>query len=283
MKDYSIGLYEKALPPELSWREKCAAAKACGYDFLEISIDETEEKLRRLRLSRVERRELAETLYEADLPVRTMCLSGHRKYPLGSANPQTRARSLAIMEGALDFAADLGIRVIQLAGYDVYYEPSTEQSRALFCEGLERAVAMAAARGVMLAFETMETEFMNTVAKAMEYVRKINSPWLGVYPDSGNITCAARAYNTSVLDDMRAGSGAVCAVHLKESAPGRFREVPYGTGHVDFPALIRCARADGTALFVTEFWYCGEPDYAQVVRAAKTFIDEQFRQAAQPV
>ena len=46
---------------------------------------------------------------------------------------------------------------------------------------------MAAGSGIVMGFETMETEFMNTVEKAMHYVRRMNSPYLGVYPDSGNI------------------------------------------------------------------------------------------------
>ena len=39
MKKYAIGLYEKAMHPGLSWREKLAFAKESGYDFVEISID----------------------------------------------------------------------------------------------------------------------------------------------------------------------------------------------------------------------------------------------------
>jgi hypothetical protein len=38
--------------------------------------------------------------------------------------------------------------------------------------------------GCHLAFETMETAFMNTVGKAMAYVDRIQSPYLQVYPDS---------------------------------------------------------------------------------------------------
>ena len=48
MKPYTLGIYEKAMPAELSWKEKMETAKAAGYDFIEISIDETEEKLARL-------------------------------------------------------------------------------------------------------------------------------------------------------------------------------------------------------------------------------------------
>ncbi len=46
-----------------------------------------------------------------------MCLSGHRKYPLGSHDKEIQKKSLEIMKKAIDFAADLGVRIIQLAGY----------------------------------------------------------------------------------------------------------------------------------------------------------------------
>ena len=42
MKKYTIGLYEKAMPKALDWRQMLQCAKDCGYDFVEISIDETE-------------------------------------------------------------------------------------------------------------------------------------------------------------------------------------------------------------------------------------------------
>ena len=37
MKPYTLGIYEKAMPAELSWKEKMETAKAAGYDFIEIS------------------------------------------------------------------------------------------------------------------------------------------------------------------------------------------------------------------------------------------------------
>ena len=36
------------MPSSWSWIEKLTAAKTAGFDFLEISIDETDEKLSRL-------------------------------------------------------------------------------------------------------------------------------------------------------------------------------------------------------------------------------------------
>ena len=44
-------------------------------------------------------------------------------FPFGSHDRDTRQQARTIMLKALRPAQDLGIRTIQLAGYDVYYEP----------------------------------------------------------------------------------------------------------------------------------------------------------------
>lgn len=268
MKKYAIGLYEKAMPGRMNWREKLECAKECGYDFVEISIDEKDEKLARLDWSQEERQELVNLMKEIGVPIRSMCLSGHRKYPMGSNDPATCARSMEIMEKAIQLADDLGIRIIQLAGYDVYYEESTPETKARFAENLKKAATMAAVHGVVLGFETMETEFMNTCWKSMFYVNQVNSPYLGIYPDSGNLTNAAETYGNSVLDDLESGRGHIVALHLKETVTGIFREVPFLTGHVDFDAVIQKAWDLGVRRYVTEMWDVGNDTWKEDIKFA---------------
>lgn len=55
-KKYCLGLYEKAMPGNLTMAEKLTAAREAGYDYLEMSVDETDEKLARLDMSREEKR-----------------------------------------------------------------------------------------------------------------------------------------------------------------------------------------------------------------------------------
>ena len=274
MKAYEIGLYEKAIPKTMSWKEKLLCAKACGYDFLEISIDETDEKLGRLDWSAAQRQELAALSASIGLPVRSMCLSGHRKYPLGATDPAVRSHGMESMAKAVDFADDLGIRIIQLAGYDVYYEPGTPETERLFCENLEKAVKMAAAKGILLGFETMETPFMDTVGKSMRYVEQVQSPYLGVYPDAGNLTNAAVLYGSDVLEDLAAGNGHLFALHLKETLPGQYREIPFLTGHVDFENMIGKAWSLGVRRFVTEMWDVGRAEWEEDIRFANRSMRE---------
>ena len=263
MSAYTIGLYEKAMPKDLTWKEKLTAAKEAGYDFVEISIDETDEKLARLEWTKEERLELVKTMYEEGIPIRTMCLSGHRKYPIGSSDPAVCARGMEIMEKAIQLADDLGVRIIQLAGYDVYYDESTPETVARFGENLKKCTWMAAKAGVLMGFETMETEFMNTCGKSMNYVKQINSVYLNVYPDCGNINNAALSYGTDVQEDLGSCQVHIVAMHLKETVPGKFRDMMYGEGQVDFPAMIDTAWAMGVRKFVTEFWYLGKENWRE--------------------
>lgn len=274
MDAYALGLYEKAMPVSLTWETRFRVAREAGYDFIEISIDETDEKLARLDWSLEKRLSVVELMTRCHMPLRSMCLSGHRKYPLGSSDPETERRGLEIMEKAIGLAEDLGIRIIQLAGYDVYYEQSSQETKDRFERNLKKAVMMAARAGIVMGFETMETEFMNTVEKSMKYVTLINSPYLGVYPDTGNIKNASVTYQTDVLSDMECGRGHLVAVHLKETVPGKFREIPYGTGHVDFQAMIKKAWELGVRRYVTEFWFTGNDQWEEDLHFANHMMRE---------
>lgn len=282
MARYALGLYEKAMPGTMTIGEKLECAKECGYDYVELSVDETDEKLARLDWTKEERLALVKEMYRVGLPLRSMCLSGHRKYPFGAKDPEVRKRGMEIMEKAIDLADDLGIRTIQLAGYDAYYEKDQwEGSCQAFLENLTKATEMAAAKGISMGFETMETPFMNTVWKSMFYVNHIDNPWLGVYPDCGNLTNAAVADGSSVTDDLYSGRGHVIAMHLKATKPGLFRDMVFDdpTSHVDFEADIARAWSLGVRRYVTEMWYLGSEKWKDDIHTAnrtmRAILDRQ--------
>jgi predicted hexulose-6-phosphate isomerase len=273
---YKLGLYEKSMPNELTLKEKLEQTAKAGYDYLELSIDETDEKLQRLDFTAEEINALRDAIKETRVPIKSMCLSGHRKYPLGSREQSTQRRSLEIMQKAVTLASKLGIAIIQLAGYDVYYEENGEDTRDNFAENLEKAVEMAATEGVLLGFETMETPFLDTVAKAMFWVNKINSPYLHVYPDIGNLTNAAKMYKTDEKKDLMKGTGHTVAVHLKETKPGIYREVPYAAGHVDFDTMCKISLDMGVRMFVAEFWYTGEKNWQEILKSNNNFLRKKL-------
>ena len=262
-KAYELGLYEKAMPGTLTWKERLEAAKAAGYDYVEISIDATEEKIARLDMDRESRLELVKTMYETGIPIRTMCVSALTKYAIGSSDEACCVRGMAILEKSLQLADDLGIRVVMIPGYDVYYEESTLDTKHRFLENLRKAARLAEKTGVLIGLETMENEFMNTVGKAVHYVDRVNSPYLKIYPDAGNITNAAVLYKHDVCEDLLLGEGRLIALHLKETKPGIFREVPFLTGHVEFERVIKTAWKLGVRRYVTELWDVGQDSWKE--------------------
>lgn len=278
MSKYVLGVYEKAMPNTLSFEEKLRYAKEIGYDYLEISIDETPEKLSRLDWDKKTRDELVSTMKKVGLPIRSLCLSGQRKYPMGSENEEIRKQSMEIIEKAIILADDLGVRIIQLAGYDVYYEKGNDTTRELFMQNLRKAVDIASKHGVILAFETMETSFMDTVKKAHEVVEKISSPFLQIYPDLGNIKNSSLIYNHDVIDDIKEGKNHIVAAHIKESIVGHYREIPFLTGHVNFKECLTQLWKQGVRRYVTELWYVGAEDFTLdlkfAVKTFRTMLDE---------
>ncbi len=280
MKPYLLGLYEKSMPKSLTLGEKLIEAGKAEFDYLELSIDETDEKLARLRWQDKEIDQLRSLQAGTGVPIKSICLSGHRRFPLGHPDPLVQKKSLEIMRDAIGLSARLGVRLIQIAGYDVYYEPSTEETREIFAKNLAESVEMAAREGVILAFETMETEFMNTVGKTMEWVERLGSPYLQIYPDIGNITNAALLYGHDVVDDLRRGKGHFVAAHLKETLPGKFREIPFGTGHVQFEEAARAALELGVRMFVGEFWHTGETDWKAKLSASNEFLRTVLERAS---
>jgi predicted hexulose-6-phosphate isomerase len=271
-KKYQLGMYEKSMPSNLTWLEKLECLNECGFDYLEISIDESDNKQARLNWDEEQKQELKDAMIKTGVRVNSICLSGHRKYPFGASDLEVQKQSLEIMEKAINFAVEFGIRIIQLAGYDVYYEEGNQQTREDFEKNLKLATEMAAKKGVMLGFETMETAFMDTVEKSMNYVNIVDSPYLGVYPDIGNLTNSAKLYGHDIFEDIKTGKGHIVAAHLKETIVGHYREIPFGTGHTDFDANIELLKNLGVRLFVGEFWYVGQENWKDDCKFAARFL-----------
>ena len=291
-KNYHIGLYEKAMPSSLNWEEKLKCAKDCGYDFVEISIDETDQKLARLDMSAEERLELArlarlewtaqeraqlrETMQKIGVPIRSMCLSGHRKYPFGASDPAVRRRSLEIMEKAIQLSDDLGIRVIQLAGYDVYYQEANNETRRRFRDGLKESVEMASRAQVTLAMEIMDYPLMNSISKALGYAHYLNNPWFQLYPDIGNLS----AWDNDVQMELQAGIGHIVAVHVKDTKPGVFKNVPFGEGVVDFERCFETLKQSGyCGPYLIEMWSETAEDPAAEVAKARDWVKARMAKA----
>ena len=263
MKKYEIGLYEKAMRNTLTWKEKLQCAKECGYDYLEISIDATEENINRIYMDTEEKREIMEAIFDTGIPIGSMSVSALTKYALGDPDQAVRDRGMEIAEKSIQLSSALGVRTVMIPGYDIYYGESTIETKRYFLENIRKIAEIAEREGILVGFETMENNFMNTTGKAVQYVNMVDSAYLKIYPDAGNITNAAVANRHDVCEDLSLGKGKLIALHLKETKPDVYREVPFLTGHVEFERIINTAWKLGVRRYVTELWDVGQPQWKE--------------------
>lgn len=281
IKKNPLGIYEKAIPNDFSWKEKMQTAKAAGFDYIEISIDESDERLARLDWSDEEIEEIRSYMEETGIVIPTMCLSGHRRFPFGSKDEGTRAKAFEIMEKGILLAQKLGVRCIQLATYDVYYEESDEETKRRFLDGMKKSVEMANRAGVILAMEIMDTPFVGTILRAMHYIKEIPSPYFKIYPDMGNLT----QFSNDVESEFELGIAQTAAIHVKETKPGVFKNVPFGEGTVRFTDIFKKLKElNYTGMFLIEMWADNSrkqtmEEAVKTIKDARLFVEDKMKKA----
>ena len=269
---HRVGLYEKALPNELSWEDKLVTTKELGFDFLEISVDESDERRSRLDWNDEEVYALRRLCEKHGVPLQSMCLSAHRKFPFGSADPAIREQAVIHMEKAISLAYKLGIRTVQLAGYDVYYEPADKVTHQRFIEGMKLSAQLAERSGVMLAVEIMDTDYLNSLSKFEVLSREVNSPYFTAYPDVGNIS----GWNYDIVTELKLSKPHITQIHLKDTYKvtdeykGQFRDLVIGDGEVDFNAIFETLKETECVVpLVIEMWAQDERWKENILTAQK--------------
>jgi len=266
-----IGIYEKALPDDLSWEERLNLAKKAGFSFMEISIDESDQRLERLKWDKTKKQKLRKAVSDTGMPLLTMCLSANRRFPIASSYPDIQKKGMEIMEDAIWFAFHMGIRIIQVAGYDVIMgqEISTKESREKFGLNLRKNVDLASKLGVTLGIENVDVDFGSSIENLMYYVNDINSPWLHLYPDIGNLS----AMNQDVCSQLKIGKSRIAAVHVKDTKKGVVRRVPYGEGIVDFTSAFKVLKEIGFGgPLLLEMWADNNDDNFKIIRNAQQWV-----------
>ncbi|MBO1299100.1 MULTISPECIES: L-ribulose-5-phosphate 3-epimerase [unclassified Enterococcus] len=278
-----IGIYEKALPSNWTWQERLDAVKNLGFDFLEMSIDESDERLARLDWSDEQITRLKQAIDASGISIHSLCLSGHRRFPFGSADRDKQAQALAMMKKAIKLAYRLGIRIIQVAGYDVYYEEKSIETRESFIRGMRASIKEAAQYGIILSVEIMDDPFMNSIRKFMYLKKQIPSPYLQVYPDLGNLSAWPE---NDVSVELEQGIEYITSIHLKDTqsvttnSQGKFREVVFGQGCVDFTGVLQTLkRLNYEGTFLIEMWSGADHDYEQQILEAKNYLLPKLKEA----
>ena len=272
LKDLPFGLYEKSISPHLSWEDKFKLIKDAGYDYFEIAIDATPERLSRLE-SRDEQLRIRRASEALDTPLYTLAFTANRFFPLGSEDDEARAEGIRLCKRALDFASFVGAKTINIASYDVYEKPSTLITQGHFLESIKRCVDHAAIRGVIISLETMDSAFMDTTRKALQYVHTVNSPFLQIGADPGNI----HGMGHNPVTDIPIGTGHIVEVEFKDTRLGCVRDIFFGEGTLDFDACFKMLGEIGYQGFLAaEMWYHDGAQKQPDIYKAREFLKSKM-------
>lgn len=268
-----LGLYEKALPQTLTWEERLRQAQKAGFGFVEMSVDDTDPRIARLDWNKNERSAVRQAVDATGVPIRSLSLSTHRRFPLGSKDAATRKQGLEILYKAIDLALDLNLRLILLSGAEDYYQERDSESKKLFLEAIGKGFERASGAGLMLALENWDIQ-IDSLTKVMEYVTYFNSPWFQAYADIGNLVYAG----VDVLEEIEIAKGHIGALHVKDTLPGQLRYVEPGKGKVPFvEAFAKIAEIGYQGPVVLELWTEQFPDALDQVIHGFNYIKQKMQ------
>ncbi|MGC3956168.1 MAG: L-ribulose-5-phosphate 3-epimerase [Propionicimonas sp.] len=272
----TLGIYEKALRWTGDWDELFAQARQGGFSFVDLSVDETPERQARLEWTPEERQQVRQAAARQGIQLGGICLSVHRAVGPGSADPEVRAEADRIFVQGIELCRDLGIPVLQVAGYYAYYEPADPGQRERYVASLRRAIPHAALAGVLLGIENVDGNDVTAISRGMNIVREINSPWLQMYPDIGNIA----EQQLDEIEELRSGEGHMLAIHLKDVRVGEPRRVPMGTGIANFPkAFAELVRQGWSGRMMIEMWNDEAPDSVERCVQAREIVERWLHEA----
>lgn len=273
-KRFPLVLYEKALVPG-SFERMFEDTAKLGFAGFELSVDESDMRLARLDWSDKDVIPVIIAAKQAGIKLQSLCFSGQRRFPMGSADASIVSKSMTMMQKSIDLCQNLGIRVLQVAGFDVYYEPASADTYKRYCENLCKAACYAESRGVTLAIEPVETGVLD-IEMALDIVHTASSPFLQVYPDIANMASLGIDY----FPQFEKGIGHIAQVHVRDAIPNYFYGVDIGTGIIDFDKTFELFDRIGLNCPLTlEMWNLENPKYMETVGYARQFLENHIQSA----
>lgn len=157
--------------------------------------------------------------------------------------PRIRERTVLRFRDLLDFAGCFGVPVTLAGAKGMVPQGTPEEGAAALAEETFRALAeFATAAGSLLMLtptHERDSNFIGTVAEAVQWVERINHPGFGLMLDTYHLALT----ESSVPDALRAVAGRLRHLHLYD--PGRMPPASGAKTPLDWPAILGALRETG--------------------------------------
>ena len=211
---------------EAERREAVGATKAAGYDIIEVPL---------LDPDTVDGPATKTLLDDAGLQA-TCSLGLSFASDISSEDAETVRRGDELLTKALACTEALGSRHLGGVIYSAlakYAGPATARGRANSVAVLKGLARRASDAGVTLGLEVVnryETNLLNTAAEALEFMREIDEPNVGVHLDT---------YHMNIEENDMSSPIRLCGKHLVYAHVGENHRGYLGSGNVDFATFFR--------------------------------------------
>jgi sugar phosphate isomerase/epimerase len=240
-----------------TFEERLEKASRLGYNGIELMVARPAE-LNAAEISQLIRNRALQVSAVSSGAVYMM-----DRLTLLTADKSTSSRACTRLLELVDFAANVGAPLVTIGGFRGRLAWAGGAAAELrFKEIIEQACDHAADQSVLLAIEPLnryETDLILTVADALAFIEKINSPVLGLLIDTFHANIEEPNPMGSFRQAMEASR--LFHVHLGDS-----NRLPPGLGHFDFSAIIQVLRETGYSGYLSaEMFPFPNPDTAAAV------------------
>ncbi len=159
---------------------------------------------------------------------------------LVSPDPDGRARRVDFLCRAIDVASALGSDCVSLWSGAVRDGAGGRAVMDRLVDGLERVLAYAGAKGVLLAFEPEPGMFIDTMDRFAELLeeidaRGVDSGDLQLTIDVGHLHCQGEL---PIAEKLSYWAGRLANVHIEDMRSGVHEHLMFGNGEIAFPPVI---------------------------------------------
>ena len=213
------GILLGMLPKPLSYADKFKMARDVGFEVVQAYTTPDQR----------EAEEIKKAADDAKIKIDSVMNTDHWKYPLSSGDPAVVEKCVAGMKTSLHNAKLWGSDAVLLVPAVVNPQTSYRDAWTRSQTEIRKLIPLAQELGVVIAIEEVWNKFLLSPLEFNAYVDELNSPWVRVWFDVGNVVLFGYPQ-----DWIRTLGQRIVKVHLKDFKRDGYQWVNLGEGDIDW-------------------------------------------------